>query len=234
MLFNDNRKRAMAIVDRYCQETGIDNFLRDYIEFKIPESIPNELIHDYHPISDEFIKPEERNVAIGRSALRDIAIYHCGFALIDKVFARKLAEYIGNSKCLEIMAGLGSLSFALREQGVNVITTDNKDPSWNHCFDREAREWCDVQQMDCIEAIEKYGDDVDYVICCWPPMRSADLEIQICQSCKKHNCKIIYIGEDEDGCTSSCEFFNRVTSISSIGIKKWIGLFDFCEIYKVD
>lgn len=232
-MFNDNRKRAMAIVDRYCHEMVIENFLREYIEFKIPESIPNELIRDYYPIKNEFIEPEESDVAISCIALRDIAIHHCGFALIDKVFARKLAEYIGNSKCLEIMAGLGSLSFALREQGVDIITTDNKDPSWNNCFDR-SREWCSVEQIDCIEAIEKYGDEVDYVICCWPPMDCEDLEMQICEACKKHNCKIIYIGEYGDGCNFSYEFFNRITSIGSIDIKRWISIFDFCGIYRVD
>lgn len=56
-------------------------------------------------------------------------IKYSSFILISKDWIKPFAEWIGQRKCLEIMAGHGMLSKALRDEGVNVIAVTD-DFSW--------------------------------------------------------------------------------------------------------
>lgn len=135
-----------------------------------------------------------------------------GFALISNVFINILrGEVIQNGKCLEIMSGTGALSKALSDLGVDIISTDNS--SW-YDFPLyklwKTSKVFNIENIDCVNAIEKYGKDVDFIICSWPPYdepqaaRSLDAMRQV-----NPNCKMIYIGENRDGCTANDEFFNK-------------------------
>ncbi|MBC2581679.1 hypothetical protein [Clostridium sp. DJ247] len=64
------------------------------------------------------------------SHLRQGIVERIGFPLISKQWIKPLAKWIGDRKCLEVMAGCGSISFALKQEKVNIITTD--DYSWNY------------------------------------------------------------------------------------------------------
>ena len=127
---------------------------------------------------------------------------------------------------------VGSLSYALREQGIEVITTDLKVD--NDCFKNYTNTWVDVEEIDCIEAIKKYGADVDFIICSWP--RNSSPMVEVIDMMRKVNpdCILIYIGESTWGCNACDEFFdyaNPVSGFEPIDVKKWSGIHDNCEFY---
>ena len=142
---------------------------------------------------------------------RDKFISKLGFAAINKKFIEVLNdEVIKNKKCLEIMAGTGALSKALYDLGIDVISTDNL--SWDDLESYQS--WksrsFNVEKLDCVKAIEKYGKDVDFIICSWPPYDEPQATQAIIKMREVNpNCKMIYIGEDQGGCTADDDFFNN-------------------------
>ena len=162
---------------------------------------------------------------------RDICIKLSGFALITEKFIEDLVEYIGDKKCLEIMSGTGCLSKSLIDKGVDIICTDNY--SWNNVFNMKDT-WTDVEDIDCLKAIEKYGKDVSYIICSWIPyednigFKALKLMHEI-----NPNCKMIVIGEDWGGCTADDEFFNHCEVINKSinkNFRRWNGMHDFASV----
>lgn len=53
-----------------------------------------------------------------------------GFPLLAKDWLVPLAKWIGSRKCVELMAGCGSLSYVLSQEGVDITPTDNG--SWDY------------------------------------------------------------------------------------------------------
>ncbi|KAA9007339.1 hypothetical protein F4V43_02310 [Paenibacillus spiritus] len=47
------------------------------------------------------------------------------FAFVSWRWINPFVEWIDNRRCLEVMAGRGILSYALRQKGVDIITTDD-------------------------------------------------------------------------------------------------------------
>ena len=99
----------------------INTIIKQVENKQIPESYPNEMVNRYH---------------MDRIDLRGQFIKNIGFTLISNDWIKPLSQWIGNRKCLEVMAGTGSLSFALQQQGINIIATDNfsweGQNSWNN------------------------------------------------------------------------------------------------------
>lgn len=125
------------------------------------------------------------------------------YAFVCWEWVEPLAKWIGNRKVLEVMAGAGWLARALREKEVCVIATD--DYTW-----ADKRGWTtvtEVEKMDAVAAIEKYGPQADTLIISWPYMDKDAFHAIT----KWHEIQpdglIIYIGEDEGGCTACIEFF---------------------------
>lgn len=234
----------VSLMSESCKLSGTYDFIKEYEEFRIPEEIPNNLIKNFYSFkiisraSDFDYSGHEFNIPT--YAYRDIVIYLCGYCLIDKAFASNLAKFINGKKCLEIMSGLGALSYALKEQGVDIIATDIKDPEEE--FDRENREWLSIEQLDCIEAIKKYGSEVDYIICSWP-RDNEYLEVKILDTMREinPNCRLIYIGDDIGGCCASLTFFDKAIPDDDLNlklidtgicIKHWNGVHDIIGVYK--
>jgi hypothetical protein len=125
-------------------------------------------------------------------------------------------EWIAGRKCLEIMAGAGYLSYALREKGVSVIATDNM--SWH-----KKGEWnlvTDVEKLTANKAIAKYGKKVDIVIMGWPYMD--DFAFKALRNLYYVNPKalMVYIGESCGGCTADDKFFNHFDHISDLEFER--------------
>jgi hypothetical protein len=121
-------------------------------------------------------------------------------ALISKDWVKPLANWIGDRKCLEIMAGQGMLSKALQDEGVNIIATDKKNISTDA--------WTNVERLDCLKAIQKYGKDVDLIVCSWPPY-DEDSAYKVLTLMREVNPQLmmIYIGEGCGGCCADNQFF---------------------------
>ena len=94
---------------------------------------------------------------------REQCINKIGYVLLSHNLINALAAYLKNKKCLEVMAGCGSISKCLKDKGIDIIATDNY--SWNnHCWFNKNNNWCDIENIDCVKAIQKYGQSIDYII----------------------------------------------------------------------
>ena len=103
------------------------------------------------------------------------------------------------------MAGSGMLSKALKDVDTDIITTDDK--SWingEHSYlsfeDWFERPFTEVEELDCVDAIKKYGKDVDYVLVSWPYMDNNCYKALLAMREVNPNCTMIYIGELGDAC----------------------------------
>ena len=126
------------------------------------------------------------------------------FGFVSWRWINPFAEWLGERKCLEVMSGRGWLSKALREKGKEVIATDNY--SWlGHC---EANV-TDVEKLDAVSAVEKYGKDIDILIMCWPFMDN--VAYQTIKRLYEVNPQaiVVYIGEGGGGCTADEKFHDH-------------------------
>lgn len=112
--------------------------------------------------------------------------------------AKSIKANIGEGVVLDVMAGRGFFTKALREVGVKTIATD--DNSWGISSH--------VETLDAIEAIDKYAKDIDYVMIAWAPLQS-DLDHKILWHIRKNHphLTIINVGESSGGCTGSDIFW---------------------------
>ena len=86
--------------------------------------------------------------------LRETFLKKGMYALVSWQWVKPFAEWIGNRRCLEVMAGRGWLSLALQSLGTNVIATD--DYSWP-----TYKEWGEpvtgIEKIDTVEAVKNMG-----------------------------------------------------------------------------
>ena len=101
------------------------------------------------------------------------------------------------------MAGRGVLAKGLYDFGVNIIATDNFSWGWSSHY-----LWFDVKESDCITAIKEYGENIDFLICCWPYMDDNMYNSLIEMRSQNPMSKLIYFGEGRGGCTANDKFFN--------------------------
>ena len=139
-----------------------------------------------------------------------------GFVLVAKDWVKIISKLIGTrgTRCLEVMAGTGLLSKALIDCGVNMITTDNLSWENEHQYAWK-QHWCDIEQLDAVSSIKKYGKNVNYIIMSFPYM---DETATYClHTMRKVNpqCKLIFIGEGVGGCTASDSFFAQAKKIEN-------------------
>lgn len=83
------------------------------------------------------------------------------YCFYTKELIRKLSELSGNTTCLEIAAGDGTLTRFLREKGINCLATD--DYSWEHYI--KYPEF--VEKLEAGDALKKYQPET--VISSWTP-----------------------------------------------------------------
>ena len=163
---------------------------------------------------------------------RENFILVSSYPLISKDWIRELIPLLKNKRCLEIMAGSGMLSKALSEEGIDIIATDSKE--WD--IDDS---WFDVEKLDAIEAINKYGKDIDYVICSWIPYQST-IGTKVIETMRQvnPNLKMIYIGElggccaEETFCYTVELLENEFISEANQKFKRWAGLRDKIYLLK--
>ena len=167
--------------------------------------------------------------------LREHAIKYMGFALLTKKFTRSLAKYIGDKKCLEIMAGQGCLSKSLQDEGVDIIATDNY--SWSGRLNMNET-WTDIEDIDCLEAIIKYGKEVSYILCSWIPYQDS-IGYKALKLMHEINpdCKMIVIGEGYGGCTADDLFFEHIKTVEENeefmnNFKSWYHIHDYVSVVK--
>lgn len=155
---------------------------------EIPDQWPMIVLEYYDQLVNDF------DAFCGEDP-RDDVIWFGGYALLSSRYLHYLTKYINDEKCLEIMCGNGMLGMGLIQNGVDVIrTTDvaNNDHYWvgiNNWVDNNHP----IIDMDAFDAIEKYGKNVSYILCSFPPEGDTDYRIVMKAKEVNPNCKIIFI-----------------------------------------
>lgn len=129
-----------------------------------------------------------------------------GFSIYSRETLDILAQYLKSQEdpTLEIFAGSGYLSDKLSKRGVSIIASDKGAESFqkykiNNVYKRDIE--CDVHALN----LQEFSS----VIMAWPEMNTnAYLVAQKMAAGQV----LIYIGEDEGGCTASEEFFSEVNT----------------------
>jgi hypothetical protein len=122
------------------------------------------------------------------------------YAFVSWNWVEPFAEWIGNRRVLDVMAGRGWLTYALRQKGINVVATD--DFSWGH----PSSALTDVLVMDALQAVESFGASTDLLIISWPPMDNVAAKIIKRLYEINPDCLVLYIGESGGGCTADQAF----------------------------
>lgn len=153
-------------------------------------------------------------------------IAELGFCLVSMDWIEQFARWIGDRKCVEIMAGSGALSYALQEVGVQIIATDNY--SWTMKWDT----WTEVEDIECTEAIRKY-DNAEIYIMSWPYMNDSAHQALLTMREVNPDALMIYIGEGDGGCTADDTFHGSIEEIEDSAIDRvndiyprWPGIWD--------
>jgi len=189
----------------------------DFVEYLKKGDIPIEPPDGSSPYGRDW---KMGNIEVWKG--RDDTISRGMWAIVDKIWTKKLAKWIGGRTCLEVMAGAGWLAKALSEYGIDIIATDNGDWDKRHSKMVIVHP---IEKLDGLQAAIKYSDR-DILIISWPPYG----DMNICRICEQWMDKlIIYIGEDDGGCNAPEEFwqhFNTIKPQPRIPLMAWSGLHD--------
>lgn len=133
-----------------------------------------------------------------------------GFAGLSMEFIENLSSMLKGKKVLGVLSGTGYLEKCLVDRGIEAIASDSKQ--WSNGSNRHLNwsdEFVNVEELDAIDAIEKYKDWADYVIMSWPPY-DEPIAYEVAKKLQECNIPLIYIGECIGGCTGSDEFFEFI------------------------
>ena len=140
---------------------------------------------------------------------------------------------IGKIKVIEVMIGCGALAKTLIDNGIDIVPTDNMS-----CQSEWQQVWCDIEKMDCLDAIQKYKDR-DLLIMSWSPLDSdSDYKCLLKIREVNSNMQLLVIGEFK-GCTGSNRFWSNTAKylmtnkIEMINSNYKTGLFIRDKIYLV-
>lgn len=205
------------------EDINLIDYVKEQINNKqIPSSYPDSLFNNIYKLDNrgKFIK-------------------QIGFSLVALDWIIPLFKWIGNRKCLEVMSGTGALSFALKQQGTDIMATDDFSWTGQNNWNQSKNYWTDIENIDAIEAVKKYGKDVNIIIMSWPYMD--DIAYKVLLKMREVNpfCIMIFIGEGYGGCTASDEFFDSIAEVEDETFndavkeyKQWWGIHDYPQLVK--
>lgn len=124
-------------------------------------------------------------------------------------FVKDLADYINQKPVLEVMAGNGYISKGLKNLNSNqtIYTTDSQ--AWTKENETGKHPVTEIESLDAIEALNKYGQDVSFVVMSWAPdKQTTDWQLLQLIREKYPQITLITIGE-KNGATNSKEFWSN-------------------------
>lgn len=170
--------------------------------------------------------------------LKNIFYQNGMFSLITTDYLDRLSFFLKGKKVLELCGGRGYLSKGLFDSGVNIKCTDDK--SWHKREGWTNRNYIETENLDAIEALNKYVEDVDIVLVSWIPF-SSKLDQLILKRIRESKRKPLFlvIGESYGGCTGSDAFHSQIKKVHEDISKKinevkdnWDGIHDHVMICK--
>jgi len=143
-------------------------------------------------------KPEQVLGAISNYPRSFVArmsyVRYIGYALINQESINSIADFLGDSKTIEIGAGSGFLTYLLKYcRGVDIIATDSKTEMHPDWFKFQE---CQVFNTETDKLQDKYPD-VTALVISWPKAYLRDLMDNLPDTITK----LVIIGEYEEGCT---------------------------------
>lgn len=196
-----------------------------------------EILTLYKPILDtldqQIIPKDYTELLKGNfvsTILREEIIKRQGFPLISKKWIVPLAKWIGKRECVELMAGSGSLSYALMREGVTIKATD--DFSWGYHWNKDKKFWTEIENLEARMAVQKYNKAAIYILS-WPYTDETAYEVLKIIKEVNPEAYLIYIGEGKGGSTASDTFFKEANWIEDEDFNRikahyetWFGLKD--------
>ena len=156
-------------------------------------------------------------------SLRDYRTYlqnaYGYWAAVTNEFLNKFIETYKHDSYLELMSGIGYISSYLAESNKKVVAVDNQ--SWKEIDTLETREELFPSlNINVVDAIKKYGNDVSAIILSWAPQDS-EIDFEILKAYRNlyHKPKFYLIGEYQ-GVTYSKKFRNNAKLIEYNAIDK--------------
>ncbi len=129
--------------------------------------------------------------------------------------ACEIRKLVGDRLVLEVCAGDGLLTKWLKEEGINIIATDN--------FQWEIPILFPVERIDAIAAARRYKPYL--IIASWIEC-DTDLDVQLLNE----NCDcLIIIGEGEGGCTGSEGFWKKYEEKYTLRYAEIADKFNLCR-----
>lgn len=223
----------MTTVDYFEGVSQEDLFKADIkVEEKIHDTMPKYIRSFLETISIGF--ENHFNATMKESILKEKFNEMGMFCFVSWDWINPLSEWIGDRKCLEVMSGRGWLSKALRENGVDVIATD--DFSWHK--EERFTKWNNlvtpVEELDAVEAVTRYGKFIDVLIMTWAYMD--DTAYRVIKELHRVNPKalVVVCGEGYGGCTADDNFFEHFEEVDdsvfesevASNYNTWFGLHD--------
>jgi hypothetical protein len=87
------------------------------------------------------------------------------FGNFDDRFCDELKTWIDGRRVLETFAGNGLLADRLARRGVDIVSTTLFS---SHDCHHLGIHYKDVIEMDAVSAVERYGEECDILLMCWP------------------------------------------------------------------
>lgn len=140
-----------------------------------------------------------------RLGMQELGMY----ALVTNDWVKELAKFLEDKKVLEVMCGRGWLSKALKDNGIEIISTDAYKSHLN--WTTELEPLVDIENLTAVKSVKKYHEDVDYIIMSWAPY-DKPVAYNVIQKLKElnSNAKVIFIGEGAGGCTADFDFYDSI------------------------
>lgn len=124
-------------------------------------------------------------------------------------FISSLSDYLKGAPVLEVMAGNGYLSKGLKDKRPTqtVFTTDST--AWVKENQTGRHPVISIEPLDALAAVDKYADQVEYVIMSWAPDKG-EADWDLLEHLREHYpaLKLLVIGE-KDGATNSKRFWQE-------------------------
>lgn len=179
---------------------------------------------------DEYLKL--RDQSNGDFSYQSIVARHdfvkkYAWAIPNELAIKTIAKY---APIIEIGCGRGYWAHLLQCFGVDVIALDNRPPKKGDNYYCNDGSFIDVSYGNP-NCLIKYSDYTLFL--CWPPYHN-----NMASRCLKKytGTHVIYIGEDQYGCTGDKTFheklYNEFILIEEIDIPRWPGLHDSLKIFK--
>ena len=143
--------------------------------------------------------------------------------IYSQEWLQDLKSFLADEQTLMIMAGNAVLGKFLK----NIICTDNLD--WRHQDNERPNPWTDVEQLDALEAVKKYLNNVSNIIIEWCP-DSTDTDIKVLHYLRQKKWKgnLIVLGEKQ-GATNSKAFWKEAHLERPVNLNQHHKPFDFIK-----